>query len=93
MPQGKHMVYSEMCQVSEDDEIRVAVDPDKMPGLVGIANFIDQGQQEDGHHETVMTSIFLKPAEARKIAAAILNGADSIDGTEPIASLGIKDLP
>jgi hypothetical protein len=68
------------CENVSDDTVRLrTITRSDRPSVVAIAAANDE--------EGCVNSIHLSPAKARLVAAALLNMADELDGTEPLVFL------
>lgn len=71
-------VYAD-CMHNPEDQVAVSlVGPDEQPAAV----LVEACQYVAGEEDVVsLAQVLLMPADARRIAAALLNAADRIDGT------------
>ena len=70
------------CLTGSDDQVAVSllgVDERPRAVMVEICLHIDEG--EEGAE---LSQVLLFPSDARRIAAALLNAADQLDGTVPL---------
>ena len=70
------------CQLNPEDQLAIAIAEDtELGSLFGV--YVEAVQIVDMVGETGV-QLILAPKDARRIAAAILNAADAVDGTVPL---------